>query len=145
VRKFLAIHYRFNTRLDTPFWRQCREHTNLAGAEPVVEWYREMGPSPYAAPGLVDPQDIFGMDGFLVMLTGQEVPHESGFRPSGQEARKWNAAREQFRARAANAMTVGEAMAVVTGQGPAALQADQFVVPMGGMGLSFLGNPLGGM
>ncbi|HEY7118423.1 MAG TPA: tryptophan halogenase family protein [Tepidisphaeraceae bacterium] len=149
VRKFLATHYRFNTRLDTPFWRHCRAHTNLAGAEPIVEWYQQMGPSPYASAGLVDSQDIFGIDGFLVMLLGQSVPHESKFQPSEQELHKWNAAREQYKARAANAMSVGEVLAMVTrGHAQSAPQRDQFVVPMaalGSPGLSFLGKVPGGV
>jgi tryptophan halogenase len=134
IRKFLAIHYRFNTRLDTPFWQHCRQHTNLAGAEAIVEWYQQMGPSPYAGPGLVDAQDIFGIDGFLVMLLGQAVPQESGFVPSELELRKWNAARGQFKARAANAMTVSEALAIVSEQVQPALRPDQFIMPMAGLG-----------
>jgi tryptophan halogenase len=113
VRKFLATHYRFNTRLDTDFWRHCRAHTDLAGAEPIMEWYQQKGPSPYAAPALVSSQDIFGIDGYLVTLLGQSVPHQSDFQPSEQELRKWNAAREHYKARAASAMSVSEAAAIV--------------------------------
>src|SRR5438445_12304123 len=29
IRDFLAVHYKFNTRLDTPFWRACRADTQL--------------------------------------------------------------------------------------------------------------------
>src|SRR6185437_2171893 len=32
IRRFIAIHYKFNDRIDTPFWRACREKTDLAGA-----------------------------------------------------------------------------------------------------------------
>lgn len=45
IRDFLAVHYAFNTRLDTEFWRACWADTDLGGAAPVVEWYRENGPS----------------------------------------------------------------------------------------------------
>ena len=45
IRQFLAIHYRFNSRLDTPFWRACRADVDLAGARPLVEYYQENGPS----------------------------------------------------------------------------------------------------
>ena len=38
IRDFLALHYKFNTRLSTPFWRQCHEETSLGGlAVSVVE------------------------------------------------------------------------------------------------------------
>ncbi len=45
IRDFLAIHYRFNTRLDTPFWRHCRQATPLHGAARIVEFYEQNGPS----------------------------------------------------------------------------------------------------
>lgn len=148
VRKFLATHYRFNTRLDTPFWRHCREHTDLAGAERIVEWYQQKGPSPYGAAGLVSPQDIFGIDGYLVTLLGQSVPHQSKFQPSEQELRKWNAAREQYKALASCAMSVSEALAMITEYAQSARRPAQFVVPMdalGSPGLSFLSKPPGSM
>jgi len=148
VRKFLATHYRFNTRLDTPFWQHCRQHTDLAGAEPIVEWYQQKGPSPYAAPGLVNSQDIFGIDGYLVTLLGQSVPHQSRFQPSEQELRKWNAAREHYQAHASNAMSVSEALAMITDYAQSALHPAQFVVPiaaLGSPGLSFLNKPPGSM
>ena len=44
IRDFLSIHYRFNKRLDTAFWRHCGEAADLAGAAELVEVYRENGP-----------------------------------------------------------------------------------------------------
>lgn len=43
-RKFLAVHYKFNNKLDTPFWKHCRENTNLAGAEKIVNLFKERPP-----------------------------------------------------------------------------------------------------
>lgn len=113
IRRFLATHYRFNSRLDSPFWRHCRQHTDLAGAEELVEWYRQVGPSPYVADGLVDPLDVFGMDGYLTTLVGQCVPYRSAFVPSAQELARWNAVREQNRQRARRALTVAQALSLV--------------------------------
>lgn len=45
IRDFLSIHYRFNTRLDTPFWQHCRAECDVAGAAEFMEVYREHGPS----------------------------------------------------------------------------------------------------
>jgi tryptophan halogenase len=45
TRDFLALHYRFNTMLDTPFWQHCRANTPLHGAQPLVDFYVENGPS----------------------------------------------------------------------------------------------------
>ena len=110
TRRFLATHYRFNTRLDTPFWRHCREHTDMAGSEEVVEWYRRMGPTSYGAPWTVDRFDIFGMDGYLTTLLGQSVPHCCAFTPPAAEISRWNSLRQQHAVRAQRAMTVAESL-----------------------------------
>ena len=74
IRKFLAIHYKFNTLLDTPFWRECREKIDLAGGESVVELYRETGPSAYWDQ-VLDRYDFAGLSGYIQLLAGQNVPH----------------------------------------------------------------------
>src|SRR5688572_12160557 len=45
IRGCLALHYRFNERLDTPFWRACRTDAELGTAAPIVDHYQENGPS----------------------------------------------------------------------------------------------------
>src|SRR4051812_26109462 len=45
IRDFLAVHYRFNTRIDSQFWRHCQQHCELAGAAAALECYQENGPS----------------------------------------------------------------------------------------------------
>jgi tryptophan halogenase len=111
IRKFLAIHYKFNARLDTPFWRECREKTDLAGAEPVVEYYRQSGPSGLWGPAVVDDIEPFPLGSYLTLLVGQKVPHEMGYTPPDREWAIWNAERQKNRSAAAGAMTVPEALA----------------------------------
>jgi len=130
VRRFLATHYRFNTRLDTPFWQHCRAHTDLAGAEPIVEWYQQMGPSPYAAAGLVDPLDVYGIEGYLTTLLGQSVPHQSQFQPTAKEQQIWTTTRLQFQSRAARAMSVTQALAHLARQPAPAPRPPQFAMQM---------------
>ncbi len=89
IRDFLAVHYRFNTRLDNPFWRACRQDTKLHGAEFLVRFYQENGPSVVAGAQLLHTSNSFGMDGYLAMLVGQGVPHAKPFKPSGKEAESW--------------------------------------------------------
>lgn len=110
TRRFLATHYRFNTRLDTPFWRHCREHTDMAGSEGFVEWYQRMGPTPFASAANIDRLDIFGVEGYLTTLLGQRVPHRSSFVPTAAELSRWNSLRQQFISRARQAMTVAESL-----------------------------------
>ncbi|MBL8727956.1 MAG: FAD-dependent oxidoreductase [Planctomycetes bacterium] len=110
IRDFLAVHYAFNTRLDTPFWRDCREQTDLAGAARMVEWYRENGPT-MLAKGVVMPEiNVFGMEGYLAMLVGQKVHHRREFRPTSAEKRAWQQYKAQFGAKAKEAMTVAECL-----------------------------------
>ncbi len=89
IRDFLAVHYKFNTRLDTPFWQACRNDTVLHGAQFLVDFYRENGPSVVAGAQLLHPSNSFGMDGYLAMLVGQNVPHQKPFTPSAKEREIW--------------------------------------------------------
>ena len=84
---FLAIHYKFNTRLDTPFWRACRADVDLGQAAGIVDYYQQNGPSDLWQETLVSPHDIFGLDGYYTMLFGMQVPFERAFTPSAKEAK----------------------------------------------------------
>lgn len=117
IRNFLAVHYRFNTRLDTPFWRVCREETALHGAADIVEYYRENGPSVLAGIELVHPTNSFRMDGFMAMLVGQKVPHQKPYQPSEAEQKFWRDYRRQLAEQARQGMTVAEALGAIRGPG----------------------------
>lgn len=73
LRWFLGIHYRYNTRLDTPFWQACRNDVDVSGFEPVLASYREGGP--LTARRERDARDrVFGPFGTDILLLGQGVP-----------------------------------------------------------------------
>ncbi len=94
IRDFLAIHYRFNAMLDTPFWRHCREHTALHGAEPIVQSYRENGPTlAYELALLPSASSVFLLDGFHTLLLGQKVPHARVNRVTDLEQAVWQSHR----------------------------------------------------
>lgn len=44
LRWFLALHFKFNNRLDTPFWRENREYVNYSGYENLINLMKEVGP-----------------------------------------------------------------------------------------------------
>ena len=113
IRRFLAVHYKFNTRLDTPFWQAAREKTDLAGAETLVDFYQENGPSATFAPTLIDPHDQFGIEGYLTMLVGQRAPYRNRARPSAAEMQQLAQIRERNRAQAAAGYTVEEALRII--------------------------------
>jgi tryptophan halogenase len=107
IRDFLAIHYRFNDRLDTGFWRRCREEIPLHGLEGLVEFYRENGPSSINAGHLL-PGDPFGLEGYLAMLAGLKVPHQRPYAAPPAETNYWKARCERHRKIAQGAMGMPE-------------------------------------
>jgi tryptophan halogenase len=113
IRRFLAVHYKFNTRLDTTFWRECRARTDLAGAEPVVEFYEANGPTPIACHTLLGDVDQFGAEGYLSMLVGQQVPHRRVHQPAEAERQTWEAIRQSNARHASFALSVNEALAMI--------------------------------
>jgi tryptophan halogenase len=117
VRRFLAVHYRYNTRLDTPYWRHCRAATDLAGAEAVVDFYRANGPSTLASDILIDKFDQFGLTGYYAMLLGQHVPHDAPHEPTESERAAWAQRAAAMDQVARNAVPVAEALAAVRAPG----------------------------
>lgn len=113
VRDFLSIHYRFNRRLDTPFWKACRADTDIAGATPIVEYYMENGPSLLTAGTLVGAANPFGLEGYVALLGGQCVPQERPWVPPPGEERAWREHLARFETEARGGMSVRECLARV--------------------------------
>lgn len=109
VRWFLAIHYKFNTRITTPFWTECRQDVNYSGAADVVEFYEQNGPSGFSR-ALLDPTDPFGIEGYLVLLVGQKAPTRTLYHASQQERALWQAHVAAIRKTADAGVTPEEAM-----------------------------------
>jgi tryptophan halogenase len=110
VRGFIAAHYKFNDRLDTPFWRACRADVELGRAAPVVEYFQENGPTALWSPTLFDSFDPFQMTGYATVLVGMRVPYRRTHEPGEAERKLWEARRRLNREAAVRAMTVREAL-----------------------------------
>jgi tryptophan halogenase len=110
IRAFLGTHYKFNTRIDTPFWRECWEKTNLGSAGELVEFYRERGPSVLWNRLLLDKVDTFGMEGYLSTLLGQCVPYRMRHEPATAEQRALMQLRHVIREATQSAVGVSEAL-----------------------------------
>ncbi|MGE3309950.1 MAG: FAD-dependent oxidoreductase [Limisphaerales bacterium] len=117
IRDFLAVHYAFNTRLDTPFWRACRGDTKLHGAQFLVDFYRENGPSVVAGAQLLHSSNSFGMDGYLALLLGQGVPHGKPYSVPAGEAKSWSARVASWEGTAARGLDVRQCLAAVRKSG----------------------------
>ncbi len=113
IRDFLAVHYKFNTRLDTPFWRAARNDVALHKAQAIADFYRENGPSVVAAAALLHPSNSFGLDGYLAMLVGQNVPHGKPWNTPSREKDFWRQRSLKLADDAKQGMGVKESLAAI--------------------------------
>ncbi len=113
IRDFLALHYKLNTALDTPFWRHCRADTDLAGIQPLLDFYAENGPTGFCRYRLPRSENDFGVEGFLVMLVGNRAPYAAKYIPTEAENRIWAQRRAGYNATAQAALTVKETLAYI--------------------------------
>lgn len=75
LRWFLAVHYRFNGRRDSPFWRAARADADVSGVESEIARYRREGPRTEPTPGgFLAGDPAFGPGGLAILLVGQDVP-----------------------------------------------------------------------
>jgi tryptophan halogenase len=113
IRDFLALHYKFNTQLSTPFWLACQNDTDLGGLPPLLEFYRENGPTGFARYMLRNPDGNFGIEGYLVHLVGNRVPYEKRHHADPAELQRWAAHRARFIATAQAGIGVKEALSYI--------------------------------
>jgi tryptophan halogenase len=113
IRDFIAVHYKYNTRLDTDFWKHCRQETDIGAAQRIVEVYQEHGPTSHWQPTLFDPFDPFQQIGYVALLVGQKVPYHTNYRATERELRIWENQQQQYQQAAVRAMSVKEALAAI--------------------------------
>jgi tryptophan halogenase len=113
IRDFLALHYKLNTMLDTPFWRQCRAETDVSAIGDLLEFYEENGPMGFSRDLLRRTANNFGIEGFLVMLVGNKAPYRARHHATAAEREIWDRHRTAFAEEARAGMDVKEALAVV--------------------------------
>jgi tryptophan halogenase len=113
VRWFLALHFRFNRRLDTPFWRACREEADVSAHGELIERFRQGGPLAYrddpSGGGFDYPDPLWGPEGVDTLLLGQGVPCRMP-EPPGSEA-GWRAEVEEWRRYARRCLSQAELLA----------------------------------
>ncbi|HEV8377701.1 MAG TPA: FAD-dependent oxidoreductase [Tepidisphaeraceae bacterium] len=114
IRAFIAVHYKFNTRLETDFWRACRQNVELTPmAQRVVDYYRQNGPSRMWEPTLLHSLDQFGLGGYFALLLGQQVPYDPPYQPSERELKTWNERKAKMNKSAQTALTVKQALEAI--------------------------------
>ncbi|MES2439401.1 MAG: tryptophan 7-halogenase [Verrucomicrobiota bacterium] len=113
IRDFLAIHYKFNGMLDTPFWKQAREETDVSGVADLLKFYEENGPTGFCRYRLPRTETDFGLEGFLVMLVGNQVPYNKRYKPTPAELEIWERHKAAFIQEASRGISSEEALAYV--------------------------------
>lgn len=111
IRNFLSIHYRFNKRIDNNFWRTCQAEVDLAGAEGMVEFWKEHGPSAIPNGLLIWAGSAFGLEGYFSLLKGQQVPVKRPWKPTAAEMSAWKKRLDGYGKMAAQAVPAEEALA----------------------------------
>jgi tryptophan halogenase len=113
IREFLGVHYRFNDRLQTPFWRACVNDVEIGQAQAIVDYYRAHGPNSILRHILERRMEMFSLEGFYAILVGLRVPFENRHQPTTAELDRWERFRAQNQREAKFGLTVAEAMQII--------------------------------
>ena len=90
VRDFLSLHYRFNNRLSTPFWLDRQANTDIGNAQPLIDYYQKVGPSPAMTNAFVTPVAVFGANSYLAILAGIQAPTSYSYKSTDAENQCWH-------------------------------------------------------
>lgn len=113
IRDFLAIHYKFNGMLDTPFWKQARADTDVSGVAELLKFYEENGPTGFCRYRMPRTESDFGLEGYLVMLVGNQVPYRKRHAIPARENELWTQRRAMLAREASKGIKSEEALAYV--------------------------------
>jgi tryptophan halogenase len=113
IRDFLGIHFKFNTRYENEYWRACRT-AEIGHAQAIVDFYQANGPTLYGKSNLLHHNDIFGMEGYLCLLVGQQVPFQARRAPTPHELALWDGIKAENRVKAITALSVEESYRAVS-------------------------------
>lgn len=111
LRWFLALHYRFNRKLDTPFWRACRADVDIEGVAPAIEHFQRTGSLAKDDARFQSGDPAFGYEGMKILLRGQQV--EAPAAPPAITREAWGARLSQQRELVARALPQAEALALL--------------------------------
>jgi tryptophan halogenase len=113
IRSFLSVHYKFNGLLDTPFWKQVRAETDVESVGALLEFYRENGPTGFCRYRMPKTESDFGLEGYLVMLVGNQVPYDNRYRVPESERKIWETRKAGFITQASRGIRSEEALAYI--------------------------------
>lgn len=77
-RWFLGIHYKYNQKLDTPYWQWCRQNTHIGDAQMIVDLFHQRPPLSASNLGTNSPFTsleamVFNSYSYDTLLYGQKL------------------------------------------------------------------------
>jgi len=117
IRDFLALHYKFNNRLETPFWKTAMNEVNIGATQEYVEYYKAIGPDLEIFKAEMS-RDFFTSEGYLSMLVGQRVPYVKSKPISEAESEKWKGFRQKLGVAASMGLSVQEFLKIARSDNP---------------------------
>jgi tryptophan halogenase len=108
LRWFLAVHYKYNRKKDTSFWRDCRETADVSGVAHVLERFTRVGPRALEGQDFLTTDPTF-VPGMMILLLGQQVPCPAPTDTSLAQT-AWEARVAESRALVRRAFTQAEAL-----------------------------------
>ena len=77
-RWFVGMHYKYNQKLDTPFWKHARANTNIGDAKMVIDLFKQRPPLSASNFGTLSPYTaleslVFNSYSYDTLLFGQKV------------------------------------------------------------------------
>lgn len=111
LRWFLALHYKFNRKLDTPFWKTCRAEVDVSGITPAIEHFQRHGTLTRDHARFQSGDPAFGYEGMMILLRGQKV--DAPMRPPTVTRGAWEKRLAMQRELAQRALPQAEALALL--------------------------------
>ncbi len=115
IKWFLGIHFKYNHKIESPFWARCQNECDVSGVQDLIDLYTELGPltaieenDPEILLPLVHDK-IFGTHGFDYMLIGQHVPYGNQFAINPDKS-KYPAKRQKWQEITAQALSNRESL-----------------------------------
>jgi len=109
LRWFLSVHYKFNHRLDTPFWRAMRADVDVSGFRHLLDRFEREGPWVVHQGQRFEVGDpAFGYGGLMMLLLGQRVPCPEPSLSLSKET--WQEQWSKYRSLVKRALPQGEAL-----------------------------------
>lgn len=119
IRWLLAVHFKFNRRCDSGFWKACQNDTDASGADYIVQLFQEGAPLQFQ-PGYADDEFV---PAFLydLILFGFDVPAKPGRLTESRE--QFNSRKTIMQHLCQFAVPNEQALSLVMNQRPDLLQA----------------------